>query len=101
MNIILTTISSEESGKAIAKSLIESGLAACVQISAPGISVYRWNGATEQEQEFYLSIKTTNENNAAVCVWLEKHHPYDTPEIISLKGTSSAAYMQWLRDSVQ
>ena len=101
MSIILTSVDSEEQAKKMAESLVESGLAACVQISAPGISTYRWDGAIQQEPEFYLSIKTTNQGSAAACAWLEKNHPYETPEIICLKGDSSSAYMKWLRDSVQ
>lgn len=85
----------------MAKGLVESGLAACVQISAPGISVYRWDNTVQQEQELYLSIKTTVEATASACAWLEAHHPYETPEIICLQGASGAAYLQWLRDSVQ
>ena len=98
MTIILTTAASEENAKEMAAKLVESGLAACVQISAPGISIYRWDGALQQEQEFYLSIKTTPESSAALCRWLEENHPYETPEIVCLKGSASAAYMQWLSD---
>jgi len=101
MSIILTSVDSEESAKNMAKSLIESGLAACVQISAPGVSVYRWDGAVQEEQEICLSIKTTDQGSVAACAWLEKNHPYETPEIVCLKGDSSSAYMKWLRDSVQ
>ena len=101
MSIILTTVDSEERAKEMAKSLVASGIAACVQISAPGISIYRWDGTVQEEQEFYLSIKTTDQGSAAACAWLEINHPYETPEIICLKGDSSSAYMKWLRDSVQ
>lgn len=101
IRIILTSTSSEENAKEIAKSLVESGLAACVQISAPGVSIYRWEDAIQQEQEYYLSIKTTVKASADVVTWLEQHHPYETSEIVCLKGNSSTAYMQWLRESVQ
>ena len=101
MNIILTSVDSEERAKKMAKSLVESGVAACVQISAPGISIYRWDATVQEAQEFYLSIKTTDQGRAAACAWLEKNHPYETPEIICLTGDSSSAYMNWLRDSVQ
>jgi len=101
IRIILTSTSSEESAKTIAGSLIEAGLAACVQMSAPGLSIYRWNDAIEQEQEYYLSIKTSVETSDEAVRWLEQHHPYETPEIICLNADASDAYMQWLRQSVQ
>lgn len=101
MSIILTSVDSEESAKSMAKSLVESGLAACVQISAPGVSIYRWDAVVQEEQEFYLSIKTTDKACAAACAWIDKFHPYETPEIVCLKGRSSSAYTKWLRDNVQ
>ncbi len=85
----------------MARSLVESGLAACVQISAPGLSIYRWDGAIQQDREFYLTIKTACGADSAICNWLEKHHPYETPEIVFLKGDASSAYLKWLRDNVQ
>ncbi|HKI59651.1 MAG TPA: divalent-cation tolerance protein CutA [Mariprofundaceae bacterium] len=101
MSIILTSVDSDERAKNMAKSLIESGLAACVQISAPGISIYRWDASVQEEQEFYLSIKTTAQGRAAACAWLDKFHPYETPEIVCLEANASSAYMKWLRDNVQ
>ena len=99
--IILTSVSSEVEAKQIATHLVKAGLAACVQISAAGLSVYRWQDELQQEQELYLSIKTVEEKTPSLIEWLTRHHPYDTPEIVKLDGHAADAYMQWLRDSVQ
>ena len=99
--IILSSVSSKEEAERMAAALVEAGLAACVQISAPGLSIYCWQGELQQEQELYLSIKTTEERAAAVVEWLTQHHPYDTPEIVKLDADAAHPYMQWLRDSVQ
>lgn len=85
---------------AIAEQLVESGLAACVQISAAGHSVYRWQGAVENAREFYLNIKTTTVRAAEVVAWLTANHPYDTPEILTLSAAASEKYLQWMRASV-
>jgi len=99
--IILTSVSSDDEARQIATHLVESGLAACVQISAAGLSIYRWKDELQQEQERYLSIKTVEEKAPSVIEWLTRNHPYDTPEIVKLDGHGADAYMQWLRDSVQ
>ncbi|MFQ5519211.1 MAG: divalent cation tolerance protein CutA [Mariprofundus sp.] len=49
--IILTSVAAEEDASSIAAQLVESGLAACVQISARGTSVYRWQGAIQKDEE--------------------------------------------------
>ncbi len=94
--IILTSVSSEKEGKTLATGLVEAGLAACVQISAAGLSIYSWNEAIQQEREYYLSIKTSDDAASAAVDWLQSHHPYDTPEIVQLDGAASLSYMQWL-----
>ena len=99
--VVLTSTASEESARHIAASVVEAKLAACVQISAPGLSIYTWNDVTQQEQEYYLSIKTTESACHSLIDWLRDNHPYDTPEIIRIEGSASSAYMLWLQQSVQ
>ncbi len=56
--IVLTTASSPEEARGIARALVERRLAACVNI-VPGIeSVYRWQGKVETAAECLLVIKT-------------------------------------------
>lgn len=85
---------------AIAEQLVEEHLAACVQTSARGQSVYRWQGKIQKEAEHYLTIKTTLSNRQTVVEWLEKNHPYDMPEIICLNAEGSRAYLQWMRATI-
>jgi len=97
--IIITSVADAEQAQWIAQQLLEKHLAACVQQVA-GTSTYRWQGKLECSQEFYVHIKTTCERKEYVIAWLEKNHPYDTPEIIVLEGLCSQAYGQWLHDSI-
>jgi periplasmic divalent cation tolerance protein len=97
--IILTSVASRTDAMIMAKKLVEEGLAACVQISAQGDSLYRWQGSIQQEHEHILNIKTTRSNRQAVIKWLQKHHPYDIPEIISLDAEASSTYLQWMHAS--
>ena len=100
IGIILTSVDHASTAKSLARDMVEQGLAACVQISARGESVYRWQGATESSNEYFLTIKTSESRTDALIRWLEQHHPYDTPEIITLVGTASEAYAAWLNASL-
>jgi periplasmic divalent cation tolerance protein len=97
--IILTSVETEADGLKLAKGVVEEGLAACVQISASGRSIYCWQGELQCENEHYLNIKTTEAASEAVIAWLKQHHPYETPEILCLSAESSRAYLQWMRAS--
>ena len=99
--IILTSVASSADAKHIAKQLVELHLAACVQISAEGNSVYRWQGKVENEIEVYLSIKTTADKMSTTIDWLEMNHPYEIPEILCLQAEAGSAYLQWMRASVE
>jgi len=96
IQIILTSVDSEAEAKRLARHLVEHGLAACVQISSPGQSIYRWQGRLQCEAEYYLSIKTSTAAAAQAMRWLARHHPYDVPEIIRLQGDATKAYGDWV-----
>ena len=59
VRIALTTIGSEADAIALAKTLVEERLAACVNVLPPMISIYRWKGSIEQDTEHQIVIKTT------------------------------------------
>ena len=57
--IAFSACGSEEEAVRIARALVESRAAACVNI-VPGLrSIYRWKGAVEDASEWLLLIKTT------------------------------------------
>lgn len=97
VRIILTSTVSEKDAQALAAAMIEAPLAACVQISAAGTSIYRWEDSVQHEHEHFISIKTTATACEAAVDWLNKHHPYETPEIIILQGSASSNYLEWMR----
>lgn len=58
LSAVFVTVPSQSVGKAIASSLVQSRLAACVNI-IPGLtSIYEWQGKVEEDQELLLMIKT-------------------------------------------
>lgn len=100
--VIMVTASSLRECRKIARHLVESKLAACVNITQPVQSVYRWKGKVTDDKEFLLIIKTTRELFAEIKTEISKLHSYQTPEIICLPIIDgSQDYLQWLSDSVK
>lgn len=77
--------------------LIESQLAACVNLCPQIQSIYRWQGKVETDTEVLAIFKTTQAAYAAFEQKLIELHPYDVPEILALPiEKASAAYAQWV-----
>jgi periplasmic divalent cation tolerance protein len=99
--LVLTTASSPEESKKIARALVESRLAACVNIIPKIESVYRWEGKVEEAQEYLLLIKTTQEAFPRLREMIQQLHSYDIPECIALSvEEGSQAYLKWIDASV-
>jgi periplasmic divalent cation tolerance protein len=99
--IVLTTASSHDEAKRIAKALVEGRLAACVNLVGGVESIYRWQGEVEEAAEVLLLIKTNVEKLEALETAVRRLHSYEVPEflIFEVKG-GSAAYLKWLDDSL-
>jgi len=81
--IVLTTVASQAEARELCRILVEARLVACAQISAIE-SVYRWEGAVQQEPEWRVLLKTVPERYAALETAIRKHHPYELPAIVAL-----------------
>jgi periplasmic divalent cation tolerance protein len=77
---VVTTVASREQAQRIARALVERRLAACAQISEIE-SIYRWEGALQQEPECRVLLKTVDERYAEVEATLRELHPYELPAI--------------------
>ncbi len=100
--LILTTVSSREEAKTIASELVSRRLAACVNILGPISSVYRWQDAVENSEEFLLLIKSTEAQFRSIQDALGELHSYELPELISFTVESGAQpYLDWIAASVR
>ena len=97
--IVLTTWPADHDSDAIAHSLVEQRLAACITVLPVHRAVYRWEDTVESADERQLVIKTTHERLAALQAAVRAAHPYDVPEWLELPVTASDAYGAWLRAS--
>ncbi len=92
--VILSTVPPALSA-ALAKSLLEKHIAACINI-LPVRSLYRWKGEACDDEEHLLVIKTQKSLADAVVRAIRARHPYEVPEIIVVPVTGgSAAYLAW------
>jgi periplasmic divalent cation tolerance protein len=95
--IVLTNLPDQSSAEALARHLIETRVAACVNILAPCRSVYRWQGAVEQADEVPLLIKSTAERYSDLEAAIRARHPYELPEIIAVPVSAGLpAYLAWV-----
>ena len=100
--VILVTAASRRECRKIARRLIEEKLAACVNITQPIQSVYRWEGKIDNGKEFLMFIKTNRNLFPQIKTEISLIHSYHTPEIICLPIIDgSPDYLQWLSDSVR
>ena len=99
--LVLTTVGADFDARALAHSLVEARLAACVNIIDRMTSVYRWEDRVAEDGEQLLLIKTTDARVDALREELFRRHPYDVPEfvVLPIEGTSEA-YGAWLFSSL-
>ena len=98
---VMTTTETKEQAQAIARYLVEEKLAACVQITGPIESTYRWRGKLETTGEYLCLIKTREDLYLQVEAAIKKLHFYETPEIIAVPITKgSREYLTWLSESL-
>lgn len=96
--LVLTTLASADDARALARALLERRLVACAQISAVE-SLYRWDGAVQQEPEARLLLKTTTAQWPALQAAVRALHPYTLPALLALPvARALPAFADWVRD---
>ena len=100
--LIFTTCANREQAEALARSLLEQKLAACINIQHGIESMYHWQGELQQEQESMLLIKTSVSLRPEVQQLLQSVHPYELPEIISVPiDSGSTPYLDWIQSQLK
>ncbi len=96
--LILTTLPDQDAARQLSRQLVETRLAACVNILSPCTSIYRWQGKLQEDSETPLLIKSTADRYPALENFLREHHPYELPEIIALPVVQGLpGYLDWVR----
>lgn len=96
LRLVLSNVPDEAVAAAIARTLVDERLAACVNVLGACRSTYRWQGAVEHAEEVTVLVKTTSRRHDACVRRLAELHPYDVPEIVTLAPESVwPAYAAW------
>jgi periplasmic divalent cation tolerance protein len=98
--VVYITAPNEDEAAGIARALVESKLAACVNIVRDIRSIYSWQGKIEDEKEVLMIAKTRLKLFNALKTKVLEMHSYSVPEIIAMPIVDgSEEYMNWLKEA--
>lgn len=98
--VVMVTAPSRAEAEAIAKTLIQEKLAACVSL-LPVYSIYTWQNEVHQEEEWQLLIKSDLTHFQRLETRIREIHSYEVPEVIALPVIAgSHSYLKWISEQV-
>lgn len=98
MVVVVSTFADMDSARRVSASAVQDRMAACASM-VPVRSIYEWEGSLEDSAEYMVIFKTTSQKAGALSEYLSEHHPYDTPEIASIRVQDvNGPYMRWLSE---
>ena len=98
--VVFVTAPSEAEAARIGRTLVEERLAACANITGQIRSIYRWQDTLEDEPEFLMILKTSEDSLDALIARASELHSYDVPEVIALPiHQGYMPYMNWIAEN--
>jgi len=95
--IILCTCPNQTVAEELATTLVEQGIAACINIIPKVTSIYKWQGKLEKDDEVLMLIKTDQSRYQDLEQALLSLHPYELPEIIAVPvELGLTGYLNWV-----
>lgn len=95
--VVYSTFPDLPGAQAVARGIVEAGLAACVNMIPGMVSVYGWKGAVETAGEVVFLAKTRARLAEAVMAAIAASHPYEVPALTVLPiAAASKAYGDWI-----
>lgn len=82
IRLVYATFPSPDEAERIGRTLVDTQLAACVNILPGMTSIYRWQGTVETGQEVVMIVKTTTTRADRVVAEIKRLHPYQMPAIV-------------------
>jgi len=102
VHFVYMTASSNNEAQKIGKALVESRLAACVNILNNMQSIYRWEEKVQEDAEVVLIAKTTDSLVSELIDKVKSLHSYDCPCIVSLPVSDGyPPFLDWVRAEVK
>lgn len=99
--VVMVSCPTAEVAASLASALVGERLAACGNI-LPGMrSIYRWQGAIQDDPEALLLLKTHRGRVDALNARVAALHPYQVPEAIALPVVAGLGpYLTWVTEQV-
>ncbi len=102
VNLIYITAADKEQARAIGKELVETRLAACVNIIDNMNSMYMWEDKLQDDQEVILIAKTTETRVPELIEKVKAVHSYDCPCIVSIPVCGgNESFLEWIANEVK
>jgi periplasmic divalent cation tolerance protein len=90
---------SMDEAKKIGRTLVDERLAACANIFNGHLSIFRWEGKVEEQEEFLLIAKSRTSSFERLSSRVQSLHAYKTSCIAALPVLHvNAAYASWILD---
>jgi periplasmic divalent cation tolerance protein len=98
---VTTTLDSDHAARHLSDLIVTARLAACVQITGPIQSLYRWQGEICQAQEWRCTMKSLESVADKLVQFIQSNHPYEVPEIlVCVVQSPSESYFNWLTEQI-
>jgi periplasmic divalent cation tolerance protein len=95
---VIVTADNAEGLLSLSRKLVEERLVACGQHITPIRSIYRWEGAVQDDAEIRVAYHTRASLAPALIDRIKQEHPYDVPCILVVPIVdANPDYADWVR----
>ena len=100
--LVYMTAADKAEARAIGRHLVQSKLAACVNIFDGMNSMYVWQGEFQDDHEAVLIAKTTENRVPGLIAAVRERHSYECPCIVTLPiSDGNPGFLEWIADPVR
>jgi periplasmic divalent cation tolerance protein len=100
--LIYITAADKEEARAIGRHLVQSKLAACVNIWDQMNAMYEWQGEFQDDLEAVMIAKTTEDRVSSLISAVRERHSYECPCIVAVPiADGNPDFLQWIEDRVR
>ena len=102
LNLVYVTTKDKDEARRIGRALVESRLAACVNIIDGVNSIYWWEGEVQDETEAVLIAKTKEALVPELIEKVKALHSYSCPCVVSLPiQDGNPDFLSWIESETQ
>ncbi|MCP4900351.1 MAG: divalent-cation tolerance protein CutA [bacterium] len=102
INVVMTSVGTEQQAVEISEELVARRLATCVNIVPCLRSIYRWKGKICEDTEYLLLIKAPQSYFDRVSEAVRELHSYELPEVLAFSvENAERAFHEWILRMVE